>query len=358
MTAAVTAGGTCETGAPGSEEPPPAVPRDRLRFRTSDAGLDAFLLGRIDEAPLVVGHLALPGPKGGAVRSGDLIYLVLRKAGIVIVDISNAYCPSEVGRIAESRAVRVELAGGQLHVWLTDGGRVVYGLTDPRRPQATAEVVPLPAPAPAPTPTPADPIEESDPKAQPIRRGYVGLLAGLSAQPSFHIVGGIESNSAAGLWIGSEFTQTFSTRTGPIPIPDLKFWIGYSGKHVGIGSILRAQLVGFSAPFFSGGPAFRFGRIDGTHVRLTVDFPFYPNPFYVPYADLSVHARIHRRFWLLFRGRGGKIPESGTGEAGVEILVGKGKWQHILTASVGGGLVWWGDEGYALTANLAYESRW
>lgn len=358
MTAAVPAGGVCETGSPASEEPPPAVPRDRLRFRASDTGMDAILLRRIDEEPVVIGRLALAGPKGNAVRSGDFVYLVLRSAGIVIVDISDAYCPFEVGRIVESRAVRVELAGGQLRVWLTDGGGLVYGLTDPRRPQPAAAVGPAPVP-PAPPEEPAlEAAPKAAPKAAPIRRGYIGLLAGLSAQPSFHIVGGLESNSAEGLWIGSEFTQTFSTLSGPIPIPDLKFWLGYSSKYVGFGAILRAQMAGFLSPFFSGGPVFRFGRIDGTHVRLTLDFPLYPVPYYVPYTDLSVHARVHQRLWLLFRGRGGVLPASGIGEAGVEILVGPGKWQSILVASAGGGLVWWGDEGYGAAVNLAYESRW
>jgi hypothetical protein len=197
-----------------------------------------------------------------------------------------------------------------------------------------------------------------------VRRVYVKVRPFVSAVPSFvfetsqrpagvQLDYGIEYNGRRGVWVGLDVS--------PFVLPNISYGIpyfagrlnlGYSEARFAVGASLGSGL--FSS-LLSVGPAFRFGRLDGTHARLRVSFPLLPL-YYIPSGDIEVNIKVRPRVWVHLN-VGGDINVAGLySTAGVQLLLrGQGgPRSDLLTAGVG---VSWLFLSLGPMATLGYEHR-
>jgi hypothetical protein len=229
---------------------------------------------------------------------------------------------------------------------------------DPANAPPTA--VPALSPPTPPTPAPRPRVLED----RALRRVYVKVRPFVSLTSAFifetsqrpagvQLDYGIEYNGRRGLWVGLDVSPFVLTDIAHgIPYFAGRLNLGYSDPRFAVGASLGS---GIFSSLLSFGPAFRFGRLDGTHARLRVSFSLLPL-YYFPSGDIEVNIKVHPRVWVHVN-VGGDLNVTGMySTLGTQILLrGRGgPGSDLLTVGAG---VSWLFLSVGPMATIGYEHR-
>jgi hypothetical protein len=88
--------------------------------------------------PVEKGSLGFPEPYGLG-YSGDILYVCDKMLGLVVLDISNAWYPVQIGSVRDGDYVDVIPYGSVLICWTSDG-MILYNISDNRNPSLIAKI--------------------------------------------------------------------------------------------------------------------------------------------------------------------------------------------------------------------------
>jgi hypothetical protein len=291
-------------GAPTIDRLPPG-----MTVRPTPTELELLMPETPGGPPVRVGSVPTLGAPFATVYVSGYLYIARGRAPIVVMDTTNPMQPRYAGIVDPAGAVSALWGGNRaLVVQRLDGATLLYDLSDPAQPRYQSLLA-------APTTPVAQSTDAEHPQPQrPSTEHAYQSRVRIAAHPFLYFANGSRTPTSGGvnfdlayqfikpggLWWGIEFAplQINSYYNGS-PTMNTRAYFGYSWRRFALGAAVGS---GYSVlyPLFQIGPVFRFGRIDGVHSTLRLQWSLLQAFSYPVAGQLTLEIPISQRLGLRY----------------------------------------------------------